>query len=106
MIALFFFPRLDGTPLPPPPAQRSRVLNNCLELCMLYIYIVVPVAVSQAHPALHGEASVDLWEIDRLPRMHIVADRSSEKDNVHLSHVNIVSYSTLFLWDSMSASRR
>ena len=24
-------PGLDGTPLPPPPARRSRVLDNCLE---------------------------------------------------------------------------
>ena len=30
----FFYPGLDGTPLPPPPAQKSRVLDNCLELCI------------------------------------------------------------------------
>ena len=83
----FIFPGLDGTPLPPPPAQRSRVLDNCLKLCMLYIYIsiVVPVHGGQPGPPLVKHPSVDLWEIDRLPRMHIVADRSSEKDNVRAS---------------------
>ena len=97
------FPGLDGTSLPPPPAQRSTVLDKLFRT-VYAIYIQWSLWRS-ARPT-SGETSVDLWEIDRLPRMHNVADRSSEKDNVRLSHANIVSYGTLFLWDGRSASRR
>ena len=42
---------------------------------------------------ISGEESLEQWEIYCVPRMHIVAVHSKEKDNVFLIHVRMLSLS-------------
>ena len=44
--------------------------------------------------------------MDRLPRMHTAADRSREKDNVHLIEGRVVLYITLHLRDSRTVGQQ
>ena len=73
MHAWTFFPGLDGTPLPPPLAQKVSCARQLLKhKCTIKINSPWD---SQLGPSLGRHRQ----EMDRLPQMHTVADRSKEK---------------------------
>ena len=77
-----------------PQHRKCRVLDNCLELCI--VHFNSPWGGQPGPCTSSGEASVDLKEIDQLPWMHTVADPSNEKESVHLScQGNIISHFAL-----------
>ena len=56
---------------------------------------------------ISGEASGDLNERERLPRMHIVADLNKEKDRVQRIHAKVlILYDKAPRLERSSASRR
>jgi len=52
------------------------------------------------------EALLQRWEIDRVPRMHMVADLNSEKDNVLQIHARVLLYDIKLQWENISAKQQ